>query len=94
MPGPVLPHPWLRADSGMLSRYLQWAEECVPLQEKQSRWPGLLEELVKVFVGDKRYNKLPPGSPGLFPNVIPWLCNLLQSCSPKAHSQSPALGIK
>ncbi|KAM4778316.1 uncharacterized protein ACIQIH_008528 isoform 1-T2 [Cyanocitta cristata] len=57
-------------------RSLQWAGECLPLQEKQSRWPGLLEELLKVFVGDKRDNELPPGSPGLFPNVIPWLCNL------------------
>ncbi|NXX27246.1 BUB1 kinase, partial [Nicator chloris] len=40
-------------------RYLQWAEGCLPLQEKQSRWPGLLEELVKVFVGDKRYHQDP-----------------------------------
>ncbi|XP_039408824.1 uncharacterized protein LOC120410082 isoform X3 [Corvus cornix cornix] len=55
---------------------LQWAGECLPLPEKQSRWPGLLEELLKVFVGDKRDNELPPGSPGLFPNVIPWLCTL------------------
>ncbi|NXO66693.1 BUB1 kinase, partial [Phainopepla nitens] len=41
------------------SRYLQWAEGCLPVQEKQSRWPGLLEELVKVFVGDKRYHQDP-----------------------------------
>ncbi|NWZ37636.1 BUB1 kinase, partial [Brachypodius atriceps] len=40
-------------------RYLQWAEGCLPLQEKQIRWPGLLEELVKVFVGDKRYHQDP-----------------------------------
>ncbi|NXU98173.1 BUB1 kinase, partial [Cettia cetti] len=40
-------------------RYLQWAEGCLPLQEKQTRWPGLLEELVKVFVGDKRYHQDP-----------------------------------
>ncbi|XP_066170562.1 mitotic checkpoint serine/threonine-protein kinase BUB1-like [Sylvia atricapilla] len=40
-------------------RFLQWAEGCLPLQEKQSRWPGLLEELVKVFVGDKRYHQDP-----------------------------------
>ncbi|NXD02293.1 BUB1 kinase, partial [Certhia familiaris] len=40
-------------------RYLQWAEGCLPLQEKQTRWPGLLEELVKVFVGDKRYQQDP-----------------------------------
>ncbi|XP_048153963.1 mitotic checkpoint serine/threonine-protein kinase BUB1 isoform X6 [Corvus hawaiiensis] len=47
--GPDPLEPW--------DRYLQWAEECLPLQEKQSRWPGLLEELVKVFVGDKRYHQ-------------------------------------
>ncbi|XP_031967880.1 uncharacterized protein LOC116445393 isoform X2 [Corvus moneduloides] len=58
-------------------RYLQWAGECLPLQEKQSRWPGLLEEQLKLSVGDKRDNELLPGSPGLFPNAIPWLCNLL-----------------
>ncbi|NWZ68536.1 BUB1 kinase, partial [Acrocephalus arundinaceus] len=40
-------------------RYLRWAEGCLPLQEKQARWPGLLEELVKVFVGDKRYHQDP-----------------------------------
>ncbi|NXT61054.1 BUB1 kinase, partial [Chaetops frenatus] len=40
-------------------RYLQWAEGCLPLQEKQARWPGLLEELVKVFVGDRRYQQDP-----------------------------------
>ncbi|XP_031952373.1 uncharacterized protein LOC116438002 isoform X2 [Corvus moneduloides] len=57
-------------------RYLQWAGECLPLPERQSRWPGLLEELLKVFVGHKRDNELLPGSPGLFPNAIPWLCKL------------------
>ncbi|KAM4778317.1 uncharacterized protein ACIQIH_008528 isoform 2-T3 [Cyanocitta cristata] len=66
-------------------RSLQWAGECLPLQEKQSRWPGLLEELLKVFVGDKRDNELPPGSPGLFPNVIPWL-------SPKHNRGNPGGG--
>ncbi|NXE96538.1 BUB1 kinase, partial [Menura novaehollandiae] len=40
-------------------RYAQWAEGCLPLQEKQTRWPGLLEELVKVFLGDKRYHQDP-----------------------------------
>ncbi|NXF24194.1 BUB1 kinase, partial [Rhodinocichla rosea] len=41
------------------SRYLQWAEGCLPLQEKQSRWPGLLEQLVELFVGDRRYQQDP-----------------------------------
>ncbi|XP_066034065.1 mitotic checkpoint serine/threonine-protein kinase BUB1 isoform X4 [Chamaea fasciata] len=49
--GPDPLEPW--------DRYLQWAEGCLPLQEKQTRWPGLLEELVKVFVGDKRYHQDP-----------------------------------
>ncbi|NXU45736.1 BUB1 kinase, partial [Drymodes brunneopygia] len=40
-------------------RYLRWAEECLPLPEKQSRWPGLLEDLVTAFVGDKRYHQDP-----------------------------------
>ncbi|NWV63556.1 BUB1 kinase, partial [Malurus elegans] len=40
-------------------RYLQWAEGCLPLQEKQSRWPELLEELVKVFLNDGRYHQDP-----------------------------------
>ncbi|NWV17656.1 BUB1 kinase, partial [Origma solitaria] len=40
-------------------RYLQWAEGCLPLQEKQSRWPELLEELVKVFLEDGRYHQDP-----------------------------------
>ncbi|NWY91843.1 BUB1 kinase, partial [Loxia curvirostra] len=41
------------------SRYLQWAEGCLPLQEKQRRWPGLLEKLVEQFVSDKRYQQDP-----------------------------------
>ncbi|KAM7061683.1 mitotic checkpoint serine/threonine-protein kinase BUB1 isoform 2-T2 [Acridotheres tristis] len=49
--GPDPLEPW--------DRYLQWAEGCLPVPEKQSRWPGLLEELVKVFVGDKRYHQDP-----------------------------------
>ncbi|XP_010003306.1 PREDICTED: mitotic checkpoint serine/threonine-protein kinase BUB1 [Chaetura pelagica] len=38
-------------------RYAQWVEGCLPLQEKQNRWPGLLEQLVKGFLGDKRYHQ-------------------------------------
>ncbi|NWH87402.1 BUB1 kinase, partial [Aegithalos caudatus] len=49
--GPDPLEPW--------DRYLQWAEGCLPFQEKQTRWPGLLEELVKVFVGEKRYHQDP-----------------------------------
>ncbi|NXQ56778.1 BUB1 kinase, partial [Anthoscopus minutus] len=49
--GPDPLEPW--------DRYLQWAEGCLPLQEKQTRWPELLEELVKVFIGDKRYHQDP-----------------------------------
>ncbi|NXQ45880.1 BUB1 kinase, partial [Catharus fuscescens] len=49
--GPDPLEPW--------DRYLRWAEGCLPAQEKQSRWPGLLEELVKAFVGDKRYQQDP-----------------------------------
>ncbi|NWW70443.1 BUB1 kinase, partial [Climacteris rufus] len=40
-------------------RYLQWAEGCLPLPEKQTRWPALLEELVKLFLGDRRYHQDP-----------------------------------
>ncbi|NWU74354.1 BUB1 kinase, partial [Onychorhynchus coronatus] len=40
-------------------RYAQWAEGCLPLQEKQSLWPRLLEELVKMFLGDTRYQQDP-----------------------------------
>ncbi|KFV39798.1 Mitotic checkpoint serine/threonine-protein kinase BUB1, partial [Tyto alba] len=36
-------------------RYAQWVEGCLPLQEKQNRLPDLLEQLVKVFLSDKRY---------------------------------------
>ncbi|KAF1444174.1 Mitotic checkpoint serine/threonine-protein kinase BUB1, partial [Pygoscelis papua] len=37
-------------------RYAQWVEGCLPLQEKQTRWPGLLEQLVKAFLSDARYH--------------------------------------
>ncbi|KAM6355745.1 mitotic checkpoint serine/threonine-protein kinase BUB1-like isoform 1-T1 [Podargus strigoides] len=40
-------------------RYAQWVEGCLPLQEKQSRLPGLLEQLVKVFRSDQRYHEDP-----------------------------------
>ncbi|NXX84456.1 BUB1 kinase, partial [Urocolius indicus] len=40
-------------------RYAQWVEGCLPLQEKQARLPGLLEQLVKVFLGDTRYHQDP-----------------------------------
>ncbi|KAM9655575.1 mitotic checkpoint serine/threonine-protein kinase BUB1 isoform 4-T4 [Morphnus guianensis] len=40
-------------------RYMQWVEGCLPLQEKQNRLPSLLEQLVKVFVSDKRYHQDP-----------------------------------
>ncbi|KAM6355902.1 mitotic checkpoint serine/threonine-protein kinase BUB1 [Podargus strigoides] len=40
-------------------RYAQWVEGCLPLQEKQSRLPGLLEQLVKVFLNDQRYHQDP-----------------------------------
>ncbi|NWV78677.1 BUB1 kinase, partial [Dasyornis broadbenti] len=49
--GPDPLEPW--------DRYLQWAEGCLPLQEKQSRWPELLEEMVKAFLGDGRYHQDP-----------------------------------
>ncbi|KFV68556.1 Mitotic checkpoint serine/threonine-protein kinase BUB1, partial [Dryobates pubescens] len=38
-------------------RYAQWVEGCLPLQEKQTRLPSLLQELVKVFINDKRYHQ-------------------------------------
>ncbi|NXP21821.1 BUB1 kinase, partial [Scytalopus superciliaris] len=38
-------------------RYAQWAEGCLPPPEKQSCWPRLLEELVKTFLGDPRYQQ-------------------------------------
>ncbi|NXV71383.1 BUB1 kinase, partial [Atlantisia rogersi] len=40
-------------------RYAQWIEGCLPHQEKQARLPGLLEQLVKVFLSDKRYHQDP-----------------------------------
>ncbi|NWU14844.1 BUB1 kinase, partial [Cephalopterus ornatus] len=49
--GPDPLEPW--------DRYAQWAEGCLPLQEKQSLWPRLLEELVKMFLGDTRYQQDP-----------------------------------
>ncbi|NXI95724.1 BUB1 kinase, partial [Psophia crepitans] len=49
--GPDPLEPW--------DRYVQWMEGCLPLQEKQSRLPGLLEQLVKVFLSDKRYHQDP-----------------------------------
>ncbi|NXL38259.1 BUB1 kinase, partial [Glaucidium brasilianum] len=38
-------------------RYVQWVEGCLPLQEKQTRLPSLLEQLVKTFISDKRYHQ-------------------------------------
>ncbi|KFQ06092.1 Mitotic checkpoint serine/threonine-protein kinase BUB1, partial [Leptosomus discolor] len=38
-------------------RYVQWVEGCLPLQEKQNRLPGLLEQLVKMFLSDTRYHQ-------------------------------------
>ncbi|XP_050170859.1 mitotic checkpoint serine/threonine-protein kinase BUB1 [Myiozetetes cayanensis] len=49
--GPDPLEPW--------DRYAQWAEGCLPLQEKQSLWPRLLEDLVKMFLGDTRYQQDP-----------------------------------
>ncbi|KAM6280114.1 mitotic checkpoint serine/threonine-protein kinase BUB1 [Porphyrio hochstetteri] len=40
-------------------RYAQWIEGCLPHQEKQARLPTLLEQLVKVFLSDKRYHQDP-----------------------------------
>ncbi|NXK98026.1 BUB1 kinase, partial [Formicarius rufipectus] len=40
-------------------RYAQWAEGCLPLPEKQSCWPRLLEELVRTFLSDRRYHQDP-----------------------------------
>ncbi|KAF1578870.1 Mitotic checkpoint serine/threonine-protein kinase BUB1, partial [Eudyptes moseleyi] len=37
-------------------RYAQWVEGCLPLPEKQTRLPGLLEQLVKAFLSDARYH--------------------------------------
>ncbi|NXQ81026.1 BUB1 kinase, partial [Nyctibius grandis] len=49
--GPDPLEPW--------DRYAQWVEGCLPPPEKQSRLPGLLEQLVKVFLSDKRYHQDP-----------------------------------
>ncbi|NWR56499.1 BUB1 kinase, partial [Bucorvus abyssinicus] len=40
-------------------RYAQWVEGCLPLQEKQTCLPSLLEQLVKLFLSDKRYHQDP-----------------------------------
>ncbi|KFW06026.1 Mitotic checkpoint serine/threonine-protein kinase BUB1, partial [Eurypyga helias] len=40
-------------------RYAQWVEGCLPLHEKQQRLPGVLEQLVKVFVTEERYRQDP-----------------------------------
>ncbi|NXK45817.1 BUB1 kinase, partial [Chauna torquata] len=40
-------------------RYVQWVEGCLPLQEKQNRLPNLLEQLVKMFLADKKYHQDP-----------------------------------
>ncbi|KAJ7425784.1 mitotic checkpoint serine/threonine-protein kinase BUB1 [Willisornis vidua] len=40
-------------------RYAQWAEGCLPLPERQSCWPRLLEELVRTFLSDQRYHQDP-----------------------------------
>ncbi|KAF1483918.1 Mitotic checkpoint serine/threonine-protein kinase BUB1, partial [Eudyptula minor novaehollandiae] len=37
-------------------RYARWVEGCLPLREKQTRLPGLLEQLVKAFLSDARYH--------------------------------------
>ncbi|KFP09609.1 Mitotic checkpoint serine/threonine-protein kinase BUB1, partial [Egretta garzetta] len=40
-------------------RYVRWMEGCLPLQEKQTRLPSLLEQLVKTFLNNKRYHHDP-----------------------------------
>uniref|UniRef100_A0A672TR57 BUB1 mitotic checkpoint serine/threonine kinase n=1 Tax=Strigops habroptila TaxID=2489341 RepID=A0A672TR57_STRHB len=40
-------------------RYAQWVEGCLPPQEKQNRLPGLLDQLVRMFLSDKRYHQDP-----------------------------------
>ncbi|XP_071594923.1 mitotic checkpoint serine/threonine-protein kinase BUB1 isoform X2 [Heliangelus exortis] len=37
----------------------QWVEGCLPPREKQHRLPGLLEQLVKGFLSDRRYHQDP-----------------------------------
>ncbi|XP_054678583.1 mitotic checkpoint serine/threonine-protein kinase BUB1 [Grus americana] len=49
--GPDPLEPW--------DRYVRWVDGCLPLPEKQSRLPSLLEQLVKVFLSDKRYHQDP-----------------------------------
>ncbi|NXI44647.1 BUB1 kinase, partial [Galbula dea] len=49
--GPDPLEPW--------DRYIQWVEGCLPLQEKRNRLPSLLEQLVKMFLSDKRYHQDP-----------------------------------
>ncbi|NXM77873.1 BUB1 kinase, partial [Serilophus lunatus] len=49
--GPDPLEPW--------DRYARWAEGCLPARDGQRRWPGLLEELVKLFLGDRRYHQDP-----------------------------------
>ncbi|XP_009981134.1 PREDICTED: mitotic checkpoint serine/threonine-protein kinase BUB1, partial [Tauraco erythrolophus] len=39
--------------------YVRWVAECLPLPEQQNRLPGLLEQLVKMFLSDKRYHQDP-----------------------------------
>ncbi|NXY88917.1 BUB1 kinase, partial [Alcedo cyanopectus] len=38
-------------------RYAQWVEGCLPLPEKLHRQPALLEQIVKMFISDKRYHQ-------------------------------------
>ncbi|NXI56508.1 BUB1 kinase, partial [Chloroceryle aenea] len=40
-------------------RYAQWVEGCLPLPEKLRRLPTLLEQMVKMFLSDKRYQEDP-----------------------------------
>ncbi|KAM9017275.1 mitotic checkpoint serine/threonine-protein kinase BUB1 [Ara ararauna] len=40
-------------------RYAQWVEGCLPPQEKQNRLPSLLEQLVRMFLSEKRYHEDP-----------------------------------
>ncbi|XP_040467742.1 mitotic checkpoint serine/threonine-protein kinase BUB1 [Falco naumanni] len=40
-------------------RYARWAEGCLPLPERQSRLPGLLERLVQAGIGHERYRQDP-----------------------------------
>ncbi|NXD73232.1 BUB1 kinase, partial [Eolophus roseicapillus] len=40
-------------------RYAQWVEGCLPPQEKQNRLPSLLDQLVRMFLSEKRYHEDP-----------------------------------